>query len=304
VVGTVRYVRFFGSRPRLFGAGLERLAALLRRPDPSGRDDTMTRAGDWRRWFESWLREPLAKRSIGFHELPEVAFEAMARHISSTLSLDPSRDVVLDLGCDSAMVSRRVAPDCARLVGVDFVPGMLVDAQRSGGAEAPATSSLCFAAADGRGLPFPAHTFAKAYCSGVVHTLPSREDGLAMILELVRVSRPGGRVLVAAVPDARKRWPARRAAFRLGSFREKAHIVAASVLPRTLKRLARRLAPWLPRAPLLYLEYDLAEVKALLEGRGLACTILDYPRDFWSQDFRDTRSNLLITVPPTAQRPR
>jgi ubiquinone/menaquinone biosynthesis C-methylase UbiE len=293
-----------GSRPRLGGADLPRLAELFRPPDPgTAVDDRATRAADWHSWFEGWLSEPLAKRSIGFHELPEDAFQAMAEHIRSTLSLDPSRDLVLDLGCDSALVSRHVAPHCARLVGVDFIPGMLLDAQRRRTSNTAAPANLCFAAADGRSLPFPSRTFAKAYCSGVIHTLPRHADGLAMILELVRVAKPGGRVLIAAVPDVRKRWRAVREAFRLGGVREKAHIVAAMALPASVKRLVRRLlARWLPPAPLVYLEYDLCEVKALLEDRGLACAIADYPRDFWSRDFQRTRSNLLIVVPPAALR--
>jgi ubiquinone/menaquinone biosynthesis C-methylase UbiE len=303
VVATVRYVRFVAGRPLVFDVDTKRLAALVRRPGPKGVDDAVNRAADWRAWFEGWLKEPLAKRSIGFHELPEAAFRAMARHISSTLNLDPSRDLVLDLGCDSALVTRLVAPRCARLVGVDFIPGMLVDAQRGKGGNEAVPKGLCFAAADGRALPFPSETFAKAYCSGVVHTLPSREDGFAMILELVRVSKPGGQVLIAAVPDVRKRWRARREAWRSGGVRERAHLVAAAALPRSAKRLARRLVPWLPRAPLQYLEYDLREVQTLLEDRGLDCTIVDYPRDFWSRDFRETRSNLLIAVPPRAARP-
>lgn len=104
-------------------------------------------------------------------------------------------------------------------------------------------------------------------------------------------------MLLAAVPDTRKRWAARRAAWRAGGVREKAKVVAAAVLPGAVKRLARRLAPWLPRAPLVYLEYDLAELEARLEARGLGCTLVDYPRDFWSRDFRETRSNLVIQVP-------
>lgn len=296
-VATVRHLRLFGSRPLLFGLTQTRVAGLLRKPRPAPPDEAMNRAADWRSWFEGWLQEPLARRSIGFHELPEAAFEAMAQHVSSTLSLEPSRDLVLDLGCDSAMVSGRVAPRCARLVGVDFIPGMLLDAQRRRGDAAALPPRLCFAAADGRRLPFPGATFAKAYCSGVVHTLPSRDDGVAMILELVRVAKPGGQVLIAAVPDVRKRWRARREAWRLGGFRERAELIAAMTLPRTLKRLARRVLPGLPNAPLRYLEYDLRELETLLAGRGLACTIIDYPRDFWSRDFRETRSNLLIDVP-------
>jgi ubiquinone/menaquinone biosynthesis C-methylase UbiE len=204
---------------------------------------------------------------------------------------------VLDLGCDSAMVSRHVAPRCARLVGVDFIPGMLLDAQRRRDPAAPLAASLCFAAGDGRRLPFAAATFPKAYCTGVVHTLPSHADGLAMILELVRVTKPGGQVLLAAVPDVRKRWRARREAWRLGGVRERAELVAAITLPRAVRRLVRGALPGVPREPLRYLEYDLEEVKALLERAGAHCTILDYPHDFWSRDFRETRSNLLIAVP-------
>jgi SAM-dependent methyltransferase len=295
--GTLRYVRLFGSRPRVFGADRGRLDALLEARAPENVDARMIRAAQWRRWFEGWLNEPLAKRSIGFHELPEDAFKAMAHHISSTLHLDPSRDVVLDLGCDSALVTLWVAPHCTRLVGVDFIPGMLVDAKRRRDRETATVDDLRFAAADGRALPFSSETFAKAYSSGVVHTLPSQGDGLAMILEMVRVVKPGGQVLIAAVPDVRKRWRARREAFRLGGFGDRARIFLAAVVPAPLKRLARRVAPWLPPAPLRYLEYDLREVSSLLEGRGLTCAILDYPRDFWSRDFRETRSNLLIAVP-------
>jgi SAM-dependent methyltransferase len=296
-LGTVRAVRVLGSRPFVFGADAPPLACLLRRPSQAGSQEALSRAAEWRRWFEGWLREPLARRSVGFHELPATAFHAMAGHIRSTLCLDPARDLVLDLGCDSAMLSRLVAPGCARLVGVDFIPGMLVDARRRADGETAPPSNLCFAAADGRNLPFPPGTFAKAYCSGVVHTLPSREDGVAMILELARVSKPGGQVLVAAVPDASKRGRARRQAFRLGGLRERARIIVTAALPGPLRRLARRLAPWLPR-PLRYLEYDLRGIQALLEARGLGCTILDYPPDFWSRDFRETRSNLLIAIPP------
>jgi ubiquinone/menaquinone biosynthesis C-methylase UbiE len=297
-VGTIRHVRCLGSRPWLSGAALSRLAVLLLQPIPGPPGDAR-RAADWRRWFEGWLAEPLARRSIGFHELPEEAFQAMAEHISSSLRLDPSRDLVLDVGCDSALVSRRVAPRCARLVGVDFIPGMLADAQR-----AAAPSHLCFVAADGRSLPFPPRTFAKAYCSGVIHTLPAREDGLAMILDLVRVTKPGGLVLVAAVPDVRKRGRARRRAFRLGGLREKAHIVASTALPGPLRRLLRRLVARFGPRPLHYLEYDLEEIAARLERLGLRCGIADYPAGFWSADFRETRSNLLISIPPDPREDR
>jgi SAM-dependent methyltransferase len=302
VAGTLRYVRLLGSKVSVSGAEPGRLHEMLRRHDTVN-NQRDARAAEWRGWFEGWLKEPVAKRSIGFHELPEDAFKAMAAHIGATLKLDPSRDVVLDVGCDSALVTRFVAPLCERLVGVDFIPGMLIDAQqqRRQRPEELATKRAHFAAADGRALPVPSGIFSKAYCSGVVHTLPTEADSLAMILEMVRSLKPSGQALVAAIPDLSKRGRARRAAFRRGTFGERARIVVAVLVPQGLIRLFRRLQPRHSKPPLRYLEFDLPRVKALLEKRGLACAIFDYPKDFWSRDFRETRSNLLITVPNTVR---
>lgn len=296
IAARVRYVRLFTPRPFVFGATSMEAAALVR-TGVSREDNVERRAAAWREWFEGWLKEPIAKRSIGFHQLPEEAFEAMARHIGATLSLDPARDSVLDVGCDSALVTRHVAKLCARLVGVDFIPGMLIDAQRARRTDSKAASPPRFAAADGRALPFPAGTFTKAYCTGVIHTLPSIEDGIAMILEIVRVLRPGGIALIAALPDTLKRGQARREVLRLGSAREKAEAVAAMVIPARVRRLARRFFPGPKSSALRYLEYDLRDLSIRLEQRGLACSVVDYPGDFWSRDFERTRSNLIIKVP-------
>ena len=296
VAAKVRYARLFTPKPVVFGATSIGGGSLVRTDAAKG-GDVERRAQAWREWFEGWLKEPIEKRSIGFHQLPEEAFMAMAGHIGATLELDPTRDLVLDVGCDSALVTRHVAKRCARLVGVDFIQGMLIDAQRSRKAEAPVASLPRFAAADGRALPFPAGVFAKAYCTGVIHTLPTIEDGVAMILEIVRVLRPGGRALIAALPDVRKRSQARGEAWRLGNARERARLIGAMILPASIRRLARRILPGSNAFGLRYLEYDLRALAARLQSRGLKCAIADYPRDFWSRDFERTRSNLIITLP-------
>ncbi|MBI4611434.1 MAG: hypothetical protein HY726_20780 [Candidatus Rokubacteria bacterium] len=45
------------------------------------------------------------------------------------------------------------------------------------------------------------------------------------------------------------------------------------------------------------IEYDLLALKRALEARGLECDLLNFPDDYWSRDFRITRSNLLIRIP-------
>lgn len=293
-VARVRYARLFSRAPLVFGSRSIGAASLVRAREQVA-DDARSRAAAWRAWFEGWLEKPLAERSIGFHQLPEEAFEAMARHIGGTLDLDAAKDVVLDVGCDSALVTRHVAKRCKRLVGVDFIPGMLIDAQRSRPRDEGVATAPRFAAADGRALPFADRTFTKAYCSGVVHTLPTVEDGFAMILEIVRVLEPGGRALIAAIPDRHKVRAARREAWRLGGITERARLVAALMLPTAVRRFVRGLLPG--DKALRYLTYDLPALSQRLEARGLACAIVHYPPDFWSRDFERTRSNLAIDVP-------
>jgi SAM-dependent methyltransferase len=251
-------------------------------------------AGVWKTWFESWVDKPLEQRSTGWSALPDEYFAATANFLASTLRLDAERDRVLDVGCDSAMVSRLVVPRCRQLTGVDFVPGMLADGRRL-------TAGLAaFLAADGRRLPFAPKTFGKAYCTGVVHVMPSQADGIALIREMIRVCEPGGTVLVAAVPDVRKRWTARLDVWKRAGLAGKVCLPIWVALPRWVRR---PLKAWLGRSdagPAIYLDYDLRRLKDELDAEGLTCTILDYPDDYWSSDFRRTRSNLLIRIPSHA----
>jgi SAM-dependent methyltransferase len=258
-------------------------------------DDARARGRAWREWFEGWLNEPLTKRSTGTGTLPEEYFTSAAAFVVSTLRLDASTDQVLDVGCDSAMISRRVAPHCRRFVGVDFIPGMLCDAQRAGG-----HPSLNMAAADGRQLPFRSHAFDKVYCSAVIHTLPSIGDGEALVDELIRVCRPGGEVLVASVPDIRKRRSSQRLIWRRASLSQRLAMIASWALPPAIRHPLKRAAGRPSIDPMRYLEYDLAALARRLTGRGLVAEVVDFPDTYWSVDFRTSRSNLHITLPAPA----
>ena len=295
VSARVRYLRLLGAAPRVLGAGLLPGATLV--PLATTAHEAARRAADWRAWFEGWLKEPLASRSIGFHQLPDEAFRATADHIRATLSLNPSTDRVLDVGCDSALVTQYVSPHCRSLVGVDFVPGMLIDAQRARAETAMTQAVPHFAAADGRTLPFPTDAFTMAYCTGVVHTLPTFEHAVAMILEMVRVVAPEGRVLIGALPDVHKRGAGRQQAWQAGGVRGRAYILAAMVVPARVRRILRDAVSGGAASPLRYLEFDLEALTALLRRRGVDCATVHYPADYWSRDFRVTRSNLVITVP-------
>jgi ubiquinone/menaquinone biosynthesis C-methylase UbiE len=257
--------------------------------------DRLLRLRQARVWFGGWLQQPAAFHSTGFHRVSEEQFEATARHIGRVLQLDPGRDCVLDVGCASAMVSRRVAPQCRQLVGVEMTSGMLAGIDDRSIVCAGGKPAI-FSAADGRRLPFPSHSFDKVYCSAVIHMLPGRNDGLQLIEEMLRVCRPGGTVLVASVPDRGKRFNAYADALKQVGLVGKCRILASFLLPRALKNWLRGplgLEKGYPAA----LVYDVKQIAARMQASGFHCTVLDFPEEYWSLDFRRTRSNLLISVP-------
>jgi SAM-dependent methyltransferase len=260
------------------------------------KEEASRRSKEWQAWFESWLEKPLSMRSTGHSSLPPEYFSSTADYVCSTLELDSEPGLVLDLGCDSAMITRLVAPRCQRLLGIDLIPGLLAAGVKMA-LRAASGGPVTFLAADGTILPLRSGTVAKAYCCGVLQTLPSREHGLAMVEELVRVARPGGVVLVGAVPDSAKRAGAVKEAFLRSSFASRLRLLASLALPRPVKRQLRRFLGYPAAEPLVILDYDLAGLARRLESRGLECRVLDFPSEYWSRDFRRTRSNLWIRVP-------
>ncbi|MFP3942046.1 MAG: methyltransferase domain-containing protein [Thermoanaerobaculia bacterium] len=298
-VGRVRYLRLGPRRNVLFG---ERTIAPLAFSAHVTLDDAAAvpeRVVRWREWFQGWLEQPLEHRSTGFSAVPDAYFTAMGDLITGLLELDPGEDAVLDLGCASGGVTRKVAPRVREIAGADATVGLLRGAAGLG-IRSAAGRPMVLAAADGRRLPWPDGTFDKVYCVGVIHTLPGLDDGFRVAREAIRVCRPGGRVLIGAVPDRRRRWSARRQIWRRGDWRERGRLVAATLLPAPIRPPLQRFLRVAPTHRLIALEHDLERLARRVREvhPEVECRVAPFPRDFWSRDFRASRSNLLIGLPP------
>jgi SAM-dependent methyltransferase len=285
----VRYFRIAGSRPFVISGG----ATLpVRLHAASHRTIDETREREWKRWFSSWQQRPLSARSTGCYEATEKQLAAAAASIASLLELNES-DTVLDMGCDSALISRRVAPHCGRFAGVDFMAEMLPQAVSVMPRRAAPT---WFIAGDGRHLPIRDAAFGKVFCSGVLHTLPSEAHGLAMIEELIRVTADGGTVLLASVPDRRKRRANRLLVWKRASLGGKLTLPIRWTLPASVRKFVRNALGLQAAGPPAFLDYDCRKLGQWLETRGMSCVLHDFPGDFPNLDFRVTRTNLVISV--------
>ncbi len=111
---------------------------------------------------------------------------------------------VLDLGCGTGALLRALSPRLRDGVGVDVSRGMLAHARRRGGAR------LRFEALDGPELPVP-----DASIDVVISLLSWRYlDWDPTMREVLRVLRPGGRLLVVDMVGRATRWREWPAALR------------------------------------------------------------------------------------------
>ncbi len=102
---------------------------------------------------------------------------------------------VLEVGCAAGFLAHLIAPAVGAFVGIDLAEGAVGAARKLGLANAT------FEVADGEKLRFKDNSFDAAFCYDVFSNFPSFSNGAPLIAEMVRVVRPGGRVLVGSVPD-------------------------------------------------------------------------------------------------------
>jgi ubiquinone/menaquinone biosynthesis C-methylase UbiE len=152
---------------------------------------------------------------MSMHPLSRVNYDAIASHYDTqpyrAKTVDPALLAfveqqapaeglaLLDVGCGTGnqLVANRAVIPTARLVGVDQSMGMLHQAQH----KAP---DLPWVQADGALLPFRAQRFDFITCQYVLHHM---QDKAALLGEVWRVLRPGGRFVLSNIcPQEMADW--------------------------------------------------------------------------------------------------
>lgn len=170
--------------------------------------------------YDAWYATPLGR-----------AMDAAESRAVLALADPRPGERALDAGCGTGLYTRRLAAHGATVTGVDLDPEMLAAARL----KAPLAT---LAEGDVTALPFADATFD---LSLAVTLLCFIEDPQRTVDELVRVTRPGGRVVLAEL-GRRSLWAAiRRIKGRLGSDHwRRARFYAPGELAELLSRAGAR----------------------------------------------------------------
>ncbi len=146
-------------------------------------------------------------RDRGYHAMID-EIEAGA-----VVELAEGRDV-LEVGCGTGLVLERVARVARRAEGLDLSPGMLARARARG---------LSVREGDATQLPFDDASFDVVYAFKVLAHVPDVDRAIA---EMVRVTRPGGHVLVEIYNRRSLRLVSRAigGARRIGRSHDESHV--------------------------------------------------------------------------------
>lgn len=120
-------------------------------------------------------------------------------------------DAVLDVGCSSGYLARKLAAAVGAdgtVTGVDPSAGAVAWAQRRG------RPGLRFVTGRAQDLPLPDGAFDAVTCTLAVHHVSARQRAAAFA-EMYRVTRPGGRLLAADFDPARRPLPLHRGGTRM-----------------------------------------------------------------------------------------
>lgn len=106
---------------------------------------------------------------------------------------------LLEVGCASGFLAWGIAPQVNTYMGLDVAPRAIKIAKKLN------LPGAKFQVADGTKLPVSDNCFDSAICYDVFTNFPDFIIGETIIREMLRVVKPGGRVLIGSIPDANLR---------------------------------------------------------------------------------------------------
>ncbi|MFA5059069.1 MAG: class I SAM-dependent methyltransferase [Candidatus Omnitrophota bacterium] len=112
-------------------------------------------------------------------------------------------DVVLDVGCGTGVVTIPLSEHCKFIHALDAAQKVIEAAKERCRLEK--INNIEYHLGSALQLPFEDNSFHHVLMYAVIHYLENEKQISQCVSELIRVCKPGGRVLIAEIPDVRAR---------------------------------------------------------------------------------------------------
>lgn len=155
---------------------------------------------DWAAFWDAKAEEPTDFGATGRARMDIIGYLHTVAEVARTLELAPA-DVVLDVGCGTGLMTLSVAPFVAQVYAIDISENMVQRARQN----LAGFSNVVISKGSITGTLRPDMSVDKVLAYSVLQYLSSEDEIAAAIAEVRRVLRPGGRALLAANPDPRRR---------------------------------------------------------------------------------------------------
>jgi SAM-dependent methyltransferase len=194
------------------------------------------------------ILDQFTRQALPFSTAPGIRDESALQLLVEASGVGPD-DTVLDVACGPGLVVTAFARVVRHATGVDVTPAMLERARQV--AAAADLRNASFLEGDVRHLPWPDGSFSVVVSRFAFHHF---EDPAAVLAEMRRVCRPGGRVVVCDLTASDD--PEKAAAFhRIEILRDPSHVRALTLGQLTALFSDAALPP--PRAAFYRLEFEL-----------------------------------------------
>jgi SAM-dependent methyltransferase len=134
------------------------------------------------------------------HSLPPHVIEHYLRKRSAFIRRLAAPGPALEVGCGTGLLAGRLSRRGFTLTGLDPSRGMLDELVR----RFPEVKAVV---GSGTALPFAGESFALTYCVAVMHHIAEPDAVRQTLAEMVRVTQPGGRVIVWDHNPLNPYWP-------------------------------------------------------------------------------------------------
>ena len=125
--------------------------------------------------------------------------------IEDVLSKIPvtKNDVVLDVGCGTGVITIPLSKHCQHIHALDSGAKVLEKARAR--CKEEHVANITYYLGSALDLPFEENSFNHVLMYGVIHLFENEEQVNRAVAQLVRVCKPGGRILIAEIPDQKSR---------------------------------------------------------------------------------------------------